>query len=123
MLSCKKENINQSILGHWEWQETNYHSRGIHPYTLTPSTTDTSMVIHVNPTTIEIFKNGSYFGEFTYSTNTVVGERNVISVDYNNASIGLGVEEGPFSIENGKLSIAGGYNNAGGTQIFKRLKL
>jgi hypothetical protein len=122
LLACEKENVDQNILGQWEWQENRYNSRGTTSYTLSPNSSDTSMVIKVNPTTIEIYKNDSFFGEFTYTTNTVIGERNFLAINYNNVSIGLNVEEGPFYIENGKLYVIGGYNDAGSTQIFQRVK-
>jgi hypothetical protein len=122
LISCKKEEINQDILGTWEWQETIWHFRGGTPFTTTPNSLNTAMIVNINSQTVEIFKNSIFFGAFNYTKVTVVGENDIILIDYKNKDLGLKVEQGPISFENDKLIIAGGYNDAGGHQIFVRKK-
>lgn len=120
MVTPTSKSIKRSIVGRWEWQETSYNSRGTIPYTLTPSSTDTTMIVDIKPKTLKIYKNGIYFGEYSYTTNTVVGDQNIITIDYKDTPLSMRMEQGPIYFENNKLRIAGGYNDAGGDQVFIR---
>ncbi len=78
------------------------------------------MIVNINPETIRIYKNDILFGEFSYQTIIVTGEKDIILIDHKNKDLGLKVEQGPIYFENKKLVIAGGYNDAGGHQVFIR---
>ncbi len=124
LLACESDNvkpIEQELPGEWSWVETTYVNRGTDPVqTYTPATTDTAMLVRVNASSIELIKNDSLYGEFEYTL--IKSDLVYMSIDYRKYTGSLKMEEGPVRLENGQLLISGGHDDAGGTQVFERIK-
>lgn len=110
--------------GSWEWTETTFASRGVKPSTKTPATTKKKITVTFKPDNqVTVFENGKLVGTYAYKLSIPT---DYIIISFSDESgrnpVREYLEEGPITVSANELYIAGGYNDAGSNQKFKKLK-
>lgn len=121
---------NNSILGTWQWVESNFITRGMsEPEITTPSGIGHQMALTFNnDLSVDLLLNGQQVTEYKYEFRKEAedAQRGFLSLTpvTNNQSSDLPVRptSGPCRIQNDTLTIYGGYNDAGPTQKFVRVE-
>lgn len=129
LLSCQHTTENtltpdSPLLGSWRWIETSFITRGMDaPVESTPQDTGIEMIVEfADEQTALVWHNGQQVGTFIYSIRELPnGEGQLIDFDYAEADVLLLPEEGILHIQGNKLEIIGGYNDAGGNQLYEKL--
>src|SRR5690606_31766339 len=111
--------------GSWEWLETSFVSRGVAPSQKTPETTGRKVVVTFKPDNQAlVFVQGKLSGTFTYKLSQQPNDYVLISFSdaMGNNPAKEFLEEGPLTISATELHIAGGYNDAGSNQKFRKIE-
>jgi hypothetical protein len=109
--------------GTWEWTETSFISRGAKPNVKTPASVGYKITVTFKPDNQAlVFRNGKLVGTYAY---TVSKPTDYLVISFSDASGNNParefLEEGPLTVSANQLYIAGGYNDAGSNQTFKKL--
>lgn len=112
------------ITGTWQWSETKRLSRGSQPVTQTPATTNRNLKVTFKPDqTVDVFLNERLAGSYKYELSKK--NSNFIILRFSGADDGNPfyqyITEGPLTVTQEQLYIAGGYNDAGSNQTFTRI--
>ena len=110
--------------GSWNWMETTFASRGVKPTTKTPATTKENVVVtftHNNKAQVTV--NKKVVGTYSYTLREQPNDYIIISFsdEQGNNLAAPYLEEGPLNLSANQLYIAGGYNDAGSNQTFKKV--
>lgn len=111
----------QQLKGEWKWVETTYHLRGMQKSTTVTPPANTVITYQIDANTVKIIQNGIPLASLDYVLTESDGIIH-ISIDYKHQPIHFHMEQGPISLEGNRLLIAGGYNDAGGSQVLERVK-
>ena len=110
--------------GSWQWTESSFSSRGVPPSVKTPASTRQEIVVTFKPDNQAIvFVNSQLAGTYSYTVTRPMDEYLMIRFSGGPAGTPASqfLEEGPLTISLNSMTIAGGYNDAGSNQTFKKI--
>ncbi len=111
------------LIGKWTWQETRYTLRGMRqPVVISPAVIDTTMEVVFNSNQLMLYKNGHFYGSFSYHISDYEDGSKMLNIAYMGFNDALKVDHGPLLISENTMSIAGGYDDAGGEQFFTKVE-
>ena len=106
--------------GRWQWEETQFVRRGGQSVTR-PKDLGTEMEIELLADgQLKIYHNKQLVKTTTYEVQKEADE--LLFVPNLNTDLKPSVETGPLRCTADSLEIIGGYNDAGGNQLFRRVK-
>ncbi len=112
--------VEDGILGSWQWVSTTFNRRGSGSRAMNPENTKKNLVLtyHENYT-VDILINDKK--EATVKYKIIHSTDGVMFIDYNPHRPDLLLQKGPVDFGPMDLVIKGGYNDAGGNMLLKRI--
>ena len=111
----------EMLPGTWEWIESRFASRGVKPTLKTPETEKTNISINFRPDNMaSVYVNKKFSGMYQYTLSQPT-DYVLISFKANEGqSLPEILQEGPLTITDNEIFIAGGYNDAGQNVKFRK---
>ena len=114
--------LTEMLPGSWEWVESRFASRGVKPTLKTPASENKNVTINFRPDNLaSVYVNKKFSGMYQYTLTQPMGEYVLISFKANEGQpLPEFLQEGPLSITDNEIFIAGGYNDAGQNVKFRK---
>lgn len=108
--------------GTWEWTESRFASRGVAPRVKTPETENAKVTINFRPDNLAtLYINKKPAGTYQYMLSQPTNDYVMIKFKGNEGtSLPEYLQEGPLTITDNEILIAGGYNDAGQNVKFRK---
>jgi hypothetical protein len=112
----------ETLQGTWDWTESRFASRGATPTLKTPATTSENISVTFKPGNMaSVYVNKKFVGTYQYAVTQPMKENVMIRFKGNEGQpLPEVLQEGPLSIVDNEITIAGGYNDAGQNVKFRK---
>ncbi len=113
----------EDLLGKWQWVLSRRESRMTGTTETTPE--DLGMTMQIEFTgynQLHVYHDGQLVATNTYElTNPGTDQQTLLKVNKGDAQVEPNCESGPLYLQGKKLTISGGFNDAGSNQIFEKM--
>lgn len=112
----------ETLEGTWDWTESRFESRGATPTLKTPATTKENVSVTFKAgNVVSVYVNKKFIGTYQYTVTRPMNENLMIRFKGNEGQpLPEVLQEGPLSIVDNEITIAGGYNDAGQNVKFRK---
>ena len=116
------EKLSALLPGTWEWTESRFASRGVKPTLKTPATENLNVSVTFRPDNMaSVYINKKFTGMYQYTLTQPMNDYVLISFKANEGqTLPEFLQEGPLTINDNEIHIAGGYNDAGQNVKFRK---
>ncbi|GJM33364.1 MAG: hypothetical protein DHS20C18_23650 [Saprospiraceae bacterium] len=113
----------EDLLGKWQWVLSRQERRGSGTTETTPGDLGKTMQIEfLGDEKLQVFHDGKMVTSNTYElTGVDTDNQTMLRVETTDPDINPNCESGPLYLQGKRLTISGGFNDAGSTQIFEKM--
>ena len=114
--------LTEMLPGSWEWTESRFASRGVKPTLKTPASENKNVTINFRPDNLaSVYVNKKFSGMYQYTLTQPTNDYVMITFKANEGQpLPEFLQDGPLSINDNEIFIAGGYNDAGQNVKFRK---
>ncbi len=113
----------EDLLGKWQWVLSRRESRMNGTTETTPEDLGKTMLVEFTvDDKVNVYHDGQLVTTNTYElSNPGTDNQTMLKVTVNGQYVEPNCESGPISLKGKTLTISGGYNDAGSTQVFEKM--
>lgn len=114
--------LTEMLPGSWEWTESRFASRGVKPTLKTPTSENKNVTINFRPDNLaSVYVNKKFSGMYQYTLSMPTNDYVMITFKANEGQpLPEFLQNGPLTINDNEILIAGGYNDAGENVKFRK---